>query len=261
MPRYRSRAQLRQRAKTEAHRLKAGGSWGDREWNHALQWAYSRIFEQLSISCEGFNLACREYTIGPTPPEAPAGPVLALPNAFLDLRSLSRMNGQGVGLWGGVAPRRATYKLIRDRGGEIFTGTETPGYYLIEGPGTEFDDGLGIEVAFVQRLRFWPDLREGERITLAYATQPIDLGDVELVGVADDLTKHDVISDAVESAICAVARAQAAEKADPKEYARAIQERDQAIKDFEAHRRRRDSSEPETLDMIATSYRGGYGSW
>lgn len=249
---------MRERAQREAHRLKAGGSWSDVDWNRTLQEAYDAIYEKLSVLDEGFNLSWRCYTVGA---DTPAGPTLTLPDSYLDLRNLARSRASGPG-WS-ARPRRTSYKAISEVSatGLVLTSA-APGYYLIEGPGREFDADLQVEVDFSQRLRFWPDLVDGEQVAIAYTTQPLSWGDPK--NLDDDITSRDVVSEAIERAICTMARVVASEQSSPKEYQRAVAERDQALRDFEASKQRRDSSEPIDLDAIEPGGQGwvGYGgSW
>lgn len=242
--RIKSRQYLRERAQREAHRIGELGDWKDSQWNEAVQIAYDQLWEAITHADEGFGVTTQEFTIGSETP------VLNLPDNFLDIRSIERgvtSNRRRLPEW--TTPRAIAAKNLRGDNNQ----RNTDQYYMIEGPGVDYDPNTDTYIEYTQRLRFFPNLEENEVVRLAFVTQPYqfpsgDGGEAETV---------DVISVAFENVVIMRTILVASRREDIKEFERAAAMEARAISEFLENKRRRNRLGSRTLD----SYRRRSVGW
>lgn len=250
-----TRAEIVARVRREAHRAGDTGTGNDRDL-HAI--AVDKLrewhFVMAADSQSGVGKAVRELVV--TTP----GPTFDLPTEFLTLKAWTRddisstTNARGVTSPVRVLPA-AFITFDFDTAGNEPRGK---GVYYIEGPGKEFDTGLGQLMTYPQRLRVSPDFAANATIKLLYISQAPDFGDPN--NAADDSTQIDVINAMAYNWIAQLVRLVFVGRGDTDEYRRALQAASEAtVAGLDA----RDSQdEHRSIDPSAYLRRGGTdGYW
>jgi hypothetical protein len=245
--RLRTRGQLLERfAADRQERFTGTGTYTKEGARRQLDQSLAYMWQFLTDGESGFGQVYTKLT-------ATAGSTLALPADFLSLHSLRRAGNNGV-------PMRTSWKeVIAKRFDEIGT-TWGPidgvaGYFLIEAP--------KVGTLASQQLRFFPDLSEGEQVTLVYVTQPPSLANsdgtyTDLLGDAeDDTIQIDMYDDTLIDGCVSLARARIANKADSKEYQLALQRAGDIAKTVVTSRNKQDEGPPMPLSAYRTSGRWG----
>lgn len=214
MSRFRTRTQLRERARRRAQRTSNTGVYTDANWNRTLAEAWGLVWFELTTYIDGYGLQLESGTAG-----SPTATV-DMPTEFLALRGVARRVGTTADP---QIPIQTTYNEALARG--LLTGTVAkPGFYLLEGPAI---DGATI---INRRVKFLPSLDTNEQYDLVFTTQEPGLGDPDVPG--DDTTSIDVIAEPVEYALTELARKWAVTRENERERMAAQKEAIMALQAF-----------------------------
>lgn len=226
MPYIRTRGEIRERLTAEIQRQANTGTYSDGYVNRRLQEGLARAWYRC-LKWGDFGRSFREFTI------AVASDTLDIPDEVFAIHGIERPSASDPG----QLPDRVTRDYAIQIG--LFNAaTKTGGYYLIEGPGQEWD-GANY-VPFPQRIRFWPQLAVGEIVRLHHASNPPSLGDPDVGG--DDAVTVDVIAEPFERVVVFEAAAVVIRREDQAQQARITQARVEAEADFRDLYGRRDQA-------------------
>lgn len=226
MPYLRTRGELRERLTAETQRQSNTGIYGEGYVNRRLQEGLARAWYRC-LKWGDFGRSYREFTIGV------ASATLDIPDEVFAIHGIERP--------GQSEPAKLPDRITRDYAiqlGLFDSAQKTGGYYLIEGPGQEWDGAQ--YVPFAQRIRFWPSLAAGEIVRLHHSSNPPSLGDPDVGG--DDATTVDVFAEPFERLVILEAAAVVIRREDQPQQARIAQARAEAEAEFRELYGRRDQA-------------------
>lgn len=230
-----SRAELRARLIREGRLESEQDENGIADMNRALQDAWNLIHADLAGVNEGYASTTQSFTV------LADSDTLELPSVFRALRAIRRRPSELSYPPVSVKPEEVDDLCLDER--EI----SLPGFFQIEGPGTEYDENTLQYVYYPQRLRFWPSLEAGEVVRLRFSTAPTSLGDP--ADPNQDGTTIDVIDERVAGAIVALARITTSKSEDQTGYQRAIDAARAAVAESRKAPRMRNAAGVERLSQ------------
>lgn len=177
------------RADIESHRGGETGPLSRTDRRRVVQDRWRTLHFQFGQAYgDGYGMGFEVVTQGTT------GQLVPLPPNFLRLVFFERSDRRDEGNRRGRLPQRTTHEEAL-RHGWLRRGVDPGGLgrYLIEGPGEEWDVGLGQYVVYPQRLRLFPELAAGQTIDLGYRIQAPTFGDP--TDDNDDVVQVDVIAE------------------------------------------------------------------
>lgn len=221
------------RAKREAHRQTDTGAFSDQSWRESIADGWDIAWGLLTQSGDDlFGRAKRTFTI------AVASPVQVLPEAFMELDSLTRITAGCNWTPARVSPKAVETKQLD----KLTTLGHSGGAYVLEGTAIEFSESLAMDVVRPQQIRFFPPLAVGEEIRIGYVSQAPSMGDAS--DPASDDIVVDFIRESIARTVVGYARAIAAGREDSKELLRAQSDLEAAVTAIVEARSRHDQNQP-----------------